>query len=126
MLCYCVIERINYLAQVTELPLVQDSLARMDTVIDRALLRAGGLFSASPDPLTHLTTRTLRSLPTALGELGIRRYSGLAGELAYLRARTVFYEFAETFAPQLLEGASEDFWTEVTGLFGEDPLLEED
>jgi hypothetical protein len=133
LLRYCVNERINYLAQVTEFPLVRDSLARMDTIIDQALLRAGGLPCASPDPLTHLTTRTLRSLPTALGGLGIRRYSGLAGELACLRARTVFYEFAETFAPQLLEGASEDFWqpiflgaaenrlwTEVAGLFAED------
>eukprot|EP01036_Dinobryon_divergens_P061879 gene61879-biopygen31300 len=73
----------------------------MDTIIDQALLRAGGLPRASPDPLTHLTTRTLRSLPTALGGLGICRYSGLAGELAScLRARTVFYEFAETFEPQ--------------------------
>jgi hypothetical protein len=38
-------------------------------------------------PLTHLTTLTLRSLPTELGGLGIRRYSGLAGEIAYLLAR---------------------------------------
>ena len=134
LLRYCVNERTNYLAQVTEFPLVRDSLARMDAIIDQALLSAGGLPCASPDPLTHLTTRTLRSLPTALGGLGIRRYSGLAGELACLRARTVFYEFAETFAPQLLEGASEDFWqpiflgasenrlwTEVAGLFAEDP-----
>ena len=30
-------------------------------------------------------------------------------QLACLRTRTVFYEFAEQFAPQLLEGASEDF-----------------
>ena len=75
-----------------------------------------------------------------MGGLGIRRYSGLAGELACLRIRTVFYEFAEQFAPQLLEGASEDFWqpiffgaaaenrvwTEVAGLFGEEPSPEDD
>ena len=42
MLCYCVNERINYLAQVTEFPLVQESLARMDAVIDQAILRAAG------------------------------------------------------------------------------------
>ena len=30
--------------------------------------------------------------------------------MACLRGRTVFYEFAERFAPQLLEGATEDFW----------------
>ena len=35
--------RVNYLAQVTEFPLVQDSLARMDTIIDQALLRAADL-----------------------------------------------------------------------------------
>ena len=139
MLRYCVNERINYLAQVTEFPLVQESLARMDAVIDQAILRAAGLPLASPDSLTYLTTCTLRSLPTALGGLGIRRYSGLAGELACLRTRTVFYEFAEQFSPQLLEGASEDFWqpiflgaaenrvwTEVAGLFGEEPSPEDD
>ena len=43
----------------------------------------------------HLTTLTLRSLPTELGGLGIRRYCGLAGEIACLRGRTVFYEFED-------------------------------
>ena len=130
VLRYCVNERLNYLAQVTDFPLVQDSLARMDRIIDHALLRAGGLPPEPPDPLTHLTTLTLRSLPTELGGLGIRRYSGLAGETACLRGRTVFYEFAERFAPELLAGAIEDYWppivlgaaenqlwTEVAGLF---------
>jgi hypothetical protein len=42
ILRYCVNERLNYLAQVTEFSLVQDSLARMDEIIDHALLRAGG------------------------------------------------------------------------------------
>ena len=123
----------NYLAQVTEFPLVQDSLAQMDSIIDHALLRAGGLPLEPPNPLTHLTTLTLRSLPTELGGLGIRRYSGLASEIACLRGRTVYYEFAERFAPELLAGATEDFWppivlgaaensvwTEVAGLFRED------
>ena len=135
MLRYCVNERINYLAQVTEFPLVQSALAQMDTVIDQALLRAGGLPITPPDPLTYLTSLTLRSLPTAMGGLGIRRYGGLAGELACLRARTVFYEFAEQCAPRLLAGASEEFWqpiilgaaenalwTEVAGLFRDDSL----
>ena len=139
MLRYCVNERINYLAQVTEFPLVQESLARMDAVIDQAILRAAGLPCMPPDSLSYLTTCTLRSLPTALGGLGIRRYSGLAGELACLRTRTVFYEFAEQFSPLLLQGASEDFWqpiflgaaenriwTEVAGLFGEEPSPEDD
>ena len=130
---FCINERVNYLAQVTEFPLVQESLALMDTIIDHALLRAGGLPLEPPDPLTHLTTLTLRSLPTELGGLGIRRYSGLAGEIACLRGRTVFYEFAERFAPELLAGATEDYWppivlgaaenavwTEVAGLFRED------
>ena len=135
VLRYCVNERINYLAQVTEFPLVQSALAQMDTVIDQALLRAGGLPITPPDPLTYLTSLTLRSLPTAMGGLGIRRYGGLAGELACLRARTVFYEFAEQCAPRLLAGASEEFWqpiilgaaenalwTEVAGLFRDDSL----
>ena len=63
--------------------------------------------------LTHLTTLTLRSLPTELGGLGIRRYSGLVGETACLRGRTVFYEFAERFAPELLAGAKENFWSPI-------------
>ena len=91
-------------------------------------------------PRSYLTTCcTLRSLLTALGGLGIRSHSGLAGELACIRTRTVFYEFAEQFSPQLLQGASEDFrqpiflgaaenltWMEVAGLFGEEPSPEDD
>ena len=130
LLRYCVNERINYLAQVTEFPLVQDSLALMDDIIDNAILRAGGLPLAAPDSLAHLTMFTLRSLPCDLGGLGIRRFGGLAGEIACLRGRTVLYEFAEKYTPRLLEGATLDFWppivlgaaenrlwTEVAGLF---------
>ena len=108
----------------------------MDEIIDHALLRAGGLPPEPLDPLTHLTTLTLRSLPTELGGLGIRRYSGLAGETACLRGRTGFYEFAERFAPE--SGAMEDFWspivlgaaenelwTEVAGLFRADDVEED-
>ena len=104
----------------------------MDEVIDNAILRAGGLPLAPPDALTYLATFTLRSLPCDLGGLGLRRFGGLAGELACLRGRTVFYEFAEKIAPRLLEGASLEFWptivpgavenrvwTEVAGLFRE-------
>ena len=99
ILRYCV-KHLNYLAQVTEFSLVQDSL------------RAWELPPKPPDPLTHLTTLTLRSLPTELGGLGIRRYSGLAGELACLRGRTVFCEFAERFN-ELLAGAMEDHWSPI-------------
>jgi hypothetical protein len=134
LLRYCVNERINYLAQVTEFPLVQDSLALLDEIIDNAILRAGGLPIASPDSLTHLKIFTLRSLPCDLGGLGIRRFGGLAGEIACLRGRTVLYEFAEKYTPRLLEGVTLDFWppivlgaaenrvwTEVAGL-NSDPL----
>jgi hypothetical protein len=91
----------------------------MDEIIDNAIFRAGGLPIAS-----------LRSLPCDLGRLGIRRFGGLAGEIACLRGRTVFYEFAEKYTPRLLEGFNLDFWppivlgaaenrvwTEVAGLF---------
>ena len=50
ILRYCVNERLNYLAQVTEFSLVQDSLARMDEIIDHALLRAGGSRPSPPTP----------------------------------------------------------------------------
>ena len=102
LLRYCVNERINYLAQVTEFPLVQASLLRMDEVI--------GLPLEPPDSLAYLTTFTLRSLPCELGGLGLRRFGGLAGEMACLRGRTVFYEFAEKYSPRLLEGATLEFW----------------
>ena len=78
------------------------------------MLRAAGLPPEPPDPLTHLTTLTLRSLPTELSGLGIRRYSGLAGEIACLHCRTVFYEFAESYAPELLAGATENLWAPIT------------
>ena len=115
LLRYCINERINYLAQVTEFLLVQDSLALMDDIIDNAILRAGGLPIASPDSQTHLTTFTLRSLPCDLGGLGIRRFGGLlAGEIACLRGHTVvLYEFAEKYTPRLLEGATLDFWPPI-------------
>jgi hypothetical protein len=93
--------------------LVQDSLALMDEIIDNAILRAGGLPIASPDSLTHLTTFTLRSLPCDLGGLGIRRFGGLAGKIAYLRGRTVLYEYKEKYTPRLLEGATLDFWPPI-------------
>ena len=134
ILRYCVNERLNYLAQVTEFPLVQDSFARMDEIIDHALLRDGG----DSRPLTHLTTLTLRSLPTEIGGPGMRGYIGLAGETACLRGRTVFYEFAERFTPEFLAGVMEDFWspivlgaaenelwTEVAGRFRADDLEED-
>ena len=73
ILRYCVNERLNYLAQVTKFPLVQDSLARMDEIIDHALLRARELPPEPPDPLTHLTALTLRSLPTWSGHSAVQR-----------------------------------------------------
>ena len=79
-----------------------------DTIIDQALLRAVGLPLEPSDPLTHLITLTLRSLSTESGGLGIRRYSGLDGEIACLRGRTVFYEFAESYASELLTGSTEE------------------
>jgi hypothetical protein len=90
ILRYCVNERLNFQAQVTEFPLVQDSFSRMDEIINHAFLHAGGLPPEPPDPLTHFTTLTLRSLLTELGGLGIRRYCGLAGETACLSGRTDF------------------------------------
>jgi hypothetical protein len=88
----------------------------MDTIIDQALLRAAGLPPEPSDPMTHLSTLTLRSLPTELGGLGIRRYSGLAGEIACWCGRTAFYEFAESYLPELLAGAMEDLWAPI--IFG--------
>ena len=51
-----------------------------------------------------------------------------------MHGRTVFYEFAESYAPELLAGATEDLWapitlgaaenavwTEVAGLFRDAP-----
>ena len=113
VLRFCINESVNYLAQVTDFPLVQDSLARMDTIIDHVLLRAAG--SPLEPPLTHLTALTLRSLPAELGGLGIRRYRGLAGEITCLRGRMVFYEFVEHYAPgELLADATEELWMPIT------------
>ena len=88
LLRYCVNERINHLTQVTEFPLVQDSLALMDDIIDNAILRAGGLPLAPPDSLAHLIMSNLRSLPCDLGGLDIRRFGGLAGESLFTRAHS--------------------------------------
>ena len=78
LLRYFINERINYLTQFTEFPLVQDSLALMDDdIIDNAILRAGGLPLAPSDSLSHLTMFTLCSIPCDLGGLGIRRFGSL-------------------------------------------------
>ena len=114
LLRHCINERINYLAQVTEYPLVHGSLQQMDASIDRAIFHVAGLRLPSATALEALTSQTLRSLPTALGGLGIRRYGGLAGEIACLRARQAFYEFAEEHGPLLLRGASTAFWSPIS------------
>ena len=111
------------------------SIANMDTIIDRALLRAAGL-ALEPSDLRRTSPR-LNSAPSIrnwVRELSIRRYnSGLAGEIACLRGRAVFYEFVESYATELLAGTTEELWTpislgaaenavgtEVAGLFWED------
>ena len=79
-------------------------------IIDQALLRAGNLPLEPPDdPLTHLTTLTLRSLlPTELdNRFGIRRYSGLAGEITCLNCWT----------PIILGAAENAVRTEAASLF---------
>ncbi len=50
ILRYCVNERLNYQAQVTKFPLVEDSLARMDKIIDYALLLRAGAPARAPRP----------------------------------------------------------------------------
>ena len=86
---YYVNERINFLAQVTEFPLVQKSLAQMDAVIDQAILCAAGLPLKFPDSLTYLTTCTLRALRSVgqsiRGRRGVRRGGRDRGRLAVCR-----------------------------------------
>jgi hypothetical protein len=91
---------------------VPRSLTRTDMIIDQALLRAGNQPLEPPDdPLTHLTTLTLRSLlPMELDRFGIRRYSGLAGEITCLNYWT----------PIILGAAENAVRTEALSLFRED------
>lgn len=81
------LERVNYLTQ-AGYRLIKDSLARMDIIIDQALLHAGNLPLEPPDTLTYLTLLTLRFLPTELGGLGIQCYSVSAEEIACLPTRS--------------------------------------
>ena len=63
ILRYCVNERLNYLAQVTDFPLVQETRPSPAwTGLSTTPSYAQG--EPPDDPLTHLTTLTLRSLPT--------------------------------------------------------------
>ena len=68
----------------TEFPLVQDSLAFMDDIIDNAILRAGGLPLAPPDSLAHLTMFTLRSLLCTGTEIGIRDKKNIPNTVSVL------------------------------------------
>jgi hypothetical protein len=66
-------------------------------------------------------TKILRSLPLALGGLGMHRYSGTAGEVAKLRSRETMYDFVLQYQTLLVEtliqsyhgitvGQAEDAW----------------
>jgi hypothetical protein len=66
-------------------------------------------------------TKILRSLPLALGGLGMHRYSGTAGEVAKLRSRETMYDFVLEYQTLLVDaliqsyhgievGKAEDAW----------------
>lgn len=120
----CITARIGYLARVVEKDLCFAALQHFDKAIDKAILNIAG------ENIDHLPIQRqaevayLRTLPLALGGLGITRFYGLAGEQACLLSRQVTFEFIEKHIPELCEGARRSWPAIVLGATEEPHLLE--
>lgn len=106
LLRYCVTARVGYLARVLEPEASQGAFTRLDEAVDATILSCAGVSSTTPISEDCMRVALfLRSLPLALGGLGIARYSGLAGEKACLLSRQLVYEFIEQYHPEFTAGA---------------------
>jgi hypothetical protein len=106
----CINARPCYLARVCDPPIVEEGLKRFDKAVDEALLRLtkavgdGDLIGPELMGETFKNANILRSLPTALGGLGIVRHAGIVGEKASEKSRQLTKKFVNKFLPLLLPG----------------------
>jgi hypothetical protein len=124
LLRHCIIARVGYLARVLEYDYCFDALERFDNKVDDAVFRMAGPDVRS-SPLYKARVKCLRSLPLALGGLGLTRYTGLAGEQACLLSRSLTYNFLEKYCPVLALGVM-GAWRPITLGSSEDQYLRDE
>lgn len=100
------------------------ALQHFDKEIDKAILNIAGENVDQLPLQRQAEIAYLRTLPLALGGLGITRFYGLAGEQACLLSRQVTFEFIEKHVPELCDGARRSWPPIVLGATEEPHLLE--
>jgi hypothetical protein len=107
----CINARPCYLARVCDPPIVEEGLKRFDSAVDSAILRltkavGDGDLIIRPQQMgeSFKNSSILRSLPTALGGLGIVRHAGIVNEKASEKSRQLTKKFINKFLPFLLPG----------------------
>jgi hypothetical protein len=111
---HCITARVGYLARVVEPVSSMQALARFDKIIDEVVSKLAGpdVFSERrPERIT--LTNCIRSLPLALGGLGLLRFADVAGEKAVLLSRQVAYDFIEKNHNVLMQGINSS-WMRIT------------
>jgi hypothetical protein len=123
----CITAKVGYIARVGEIDLCLDSFRSFDSKVDRAVLEmAGGVGDGDDYEEIKLVVSAIRSMPLALGGLGISRYAGLAGETACLLSRQLTYEYLEKYNPELLSGAFQKWNPIFLGAAEEEQLEDEE
>jgi hypothetical protein len=119
----CINARPCYLARVCDPPIVEEGLKRFDIAVDSAILRltkavGDGDLIIEPQQMgeTFKNANILRSLPTALGGLGIVRHAGIVNEKASEKSRQITKSFVNKFLPLLLPGTQ--VWDMVVNFNG--------
>jgi hypothetical protein len=110
------------LGRVCDPPIVERGLKRFDEAVDSAILRLTKAVG-NGDPLgpqemceSFKNSTILRSLPTALGGLGIVRHAGIVNEKASEKSRELTKVFLNKFLPSLLPGIA--LWDVIVNLNG--------
>jgi hypothetical protein len=118
----CINARPCYLARVCDPPIVEEGLKRFDKAVDSAILRltkaVGDGDPIGPQEMceTFKNSTILRSLPTALGGLGIVRHAGIVNEKASEKSRQLTKVFLNRFFPSLLPGIG--LWDVIVNING--------
>jgi hypothetical protein len=119
----CINSRPCYLSRVCDPPIINVALECFDEAIDTAILQLSGaigvgeLWKDQDHRVPALENATIvRSLPTALGGLGITRHAGIINEKASEKSRRITKEFLLQFLPPLLPGTV--LWEGISNLNG--------
>jgi hypothetical protein len=114
----CINSRPCYLSRVCDPPIINEGLERFDKSIDTAILQLSGAIGVG-EVWENQDVRVpalenasiVRSLPTALGGLGITRHAGIINEKASEKSRKLTKDFLVQFLPTLLTGT--ELWNVI-------------